>query len=433
MISASTVPNYTILGKVAQGAMGHIYRGRHATLEREVAIKFMDPGLVSDATCMERFLREARILASINHPNIVNVFDLGTTAEGQPYMVMEFVSGISLADRLRQGPIELPDVGRIVSQLLSALSTLHTAKIVHRDIKPSNVMLAEGRTPKLLDFGIARATSLASMTNMGKTIGTPNYMSPEQAQGKPVGPASDLYSLGVVLYELLMGIPPFRADNPLSVLMMHIESPIPTLPTSIPSRIRTVVARAMEKSPSRRYSSAEEMLQAVQQAFSEDVNHKTSPFGFKTKSGEVSAFRLPSVPKVSKGPFAAVLCFVSIGGWFVLDRTATLPSHTYSTIETIPIPNSPSSPEISYDKNLRADMPKTIPGKEGRRRAIYRAWTLSMREPELESAQIEVHPIPHKKVIGQRNYKKCRVCAQKEPLSANFCRICGSRRGKTLY
>lgn len=255
--------NYVLGEKIGSGGMGVVHKAHHQGLHRDVAVKFLHAHLADDAEAVERFLREARLIARMDHPNIVRVTDTGRWDDGRPYLVMELLGGESLAERLARGPLPEPEAVEVACQVLEALSVAHREGIVHRDIKPGNVRLCPGGVAKLLDFGIARASAGTALSGTGSMIGTPAYMSPEQAEGKTAGPSSDLYSVGILLYEMLTGDVPFKADTPLVVLRMHTDRPVPKLPDGVSKRTRRAVERALEKKPDRRPADAAAMIREL--------------------------------------------------------------------------------------------------------------------------------------------------------------------------
>jgi serine/threonine protein kinase len=260
--------NYQLGEKIGQGGMGLVYKAHDPGLDRDVAIKFMDEALANDAVCVERFLREARLLAKIDNPNVVRVLGAGKDERDRPYFVMELLQGISLSERIRNGPLPEAEAVEIACQTLGALSEAHSHGIIHRDIKASNILLCSGGRVKLIDFGIARDEVASSVTSTGKVIGTPSYMSPEQAMGEKASPQSDIYSLGIVMYEMLVGHVPFRSETPVAVLRMHTDHPPPALPGFLSPKLRSVVAWALEKRPERRFKTADAMLNELRSTVS---------------------------------------------------------------------------------------------------------------------------------------------------------------------
>lgn len=264
---------YRIDGFLKRGGMGAVYRGTHLMLNKPVAIKLIKPELVSSNEVVQRFLREARAAAHLSHPNIVTVHDLGQTSDGMLYIVMELVPGASLKEAIQaEGAWEPKRVVRLVKAIASALGVAHRNNVVHRDLKPQNIMVTRdsdgNEIPKLLDFGIAKTLEPTSpaLTSTGMVLGTPHYMSTEQAKGAPADRRSDLYALGVILYEMLVGSVPFDDTSIPQILIKHLTE-MPRPPSSvnpgIPMELEAIVLRLLEKDPDRRYQSAEELIEAL--------------------------------------------------------------------------------------------------------------------------------------------------------------------------
>src|SRR5438105_10231957 len=252
---------YKILRKLGTGGMADVYLAEDQELGRRVAIKILNDRHAADDSFVERFRREAKNAAGLSHPNIVSIYDRGE-AEGTYYIAMEFLDGRSLKELIvSRGSAPIRTTIEYARQILAAVGFAHRHGIVHRDIKPHNVLVGpEGRL-KVTDFGIARSGA-SQMTEVGSIIGTAQYLSPEQARGSPVDQTSDLYSVGVVLYELLTGQVPFTGDTPLQVAMKHLsEVPVPPseLRSELPENLDLVVLRALAKAPEARYQTAEEM------------------------------------------------------------------------------------------------------------------------------------------------------------------------------
>ena len=250
---------YELESLVEHGGMSSVYRGYDRMLERTVALKVLHPQLHDDPEYVERFRREARAVAQLSHPHIVTVIDRGVS-DGHQFIVFEFVQGENLKQMLeRSGPLPVRRAVELGIQIADALAFAHAHDIVHRDVKPQNVLLDTSGDVKVTDFGIARTLDVErGVTQTGTVLGTSNYLSPEQAEGAPVGPASDVYSLGVVLYELLTGDVPFRGDSLVVVAMKHVTEHPPSLleqRADVPPRLARAVERALEKKPELRFPS----------------------------------------------------------------------------------------------------------------------------------------------------------------------------------
>lgn len=260
------IGRYRIDARIGEGGMGVVYRGTQVTLDRAVAIKML-AAHAADAENRERFRREALTLARLDHPNIVRIHDV-EEEEGSSFIVMEFVGGGSLGDLLGSaGALPPSRAVSIVAPVLSALQAAHLAGVVHRDIKPDNILFTDSGQPKLTDFGIAHMRGGASRTRTGVMMGTPYYMSPEQALGRPVTPAADLYAVGVVLYEMLSGRVPFTGEDPVSVALQHVQGelvPLVDVRPDLPGPLCEIVHRAMARDPQRRFSSAASMQDALE-------------------------------------------------------------------------------------------------------------------------------------------------------------------------
>lgn len=259
---------YQIIRKIGDGGMAFVYQAKDKLLNRIVAVKVLRPEFVDDKDFLAKFKREAEAVANITHPNIVNVYDVGQE-EKVHYIVMEYVDGKNLKEIIKdEGVLDEYTALDITKQIAQALSAAHKKGVIHRDIKPHNILISnEGRQVKVADFGIAKAVSNSTITNIGSIIGSVHYFSPEQAKGQPVSNNADLYSLGIVLYEMLVGRVPFRGDSPISIALQHINEDIEFTPeekTKIPHSIRTLISKMTDKSPEDRYQSAEEVIEDIE-------------------------------------------------------------------------------------------------------------------------------------------------------------------------
>src|SRR5215218_2089960 len=254
---------YDVVRPLGSGGMGEVFLARDRVLGRDVALKVLRTQYAGDSEFAERFKREARSAASLSHPNIVQVYDRGETEDGSSYIAMEYVPGGTLKERIsKDGPLGAAEAATLGAKVAEALGAAHDRGMVHRDIKPQNVLLTDKGDAKVADFGIARAASSATISRTGSVMGTAGYMSPEQALGKPATSKSDLYSLGVVLYEALTGGLPYTADNPIAVSMKHVNQPVRSpreIDPTIPEGMNALVTRLMAKNPEDRYASADDL------------------------------------------------------------------------------------------------------------------------------------------------------------------------------
>ena len=248
------------------GGMAEVWRADDTKLGRPVAVKVILAAHASERSFVERFLREARVVASLEHPNILPVYDFGEE-DGDPFLVMPLLDGGTLRDRMVGRPVPLPQAATWIGQLAGALDAAHEAGVLHRDVKPANVLIGKGDRAFLADFGIAKMLETATgLTATGMVVGTPLYMAPEQAQGNPATPATDRYALAVIAYELLAGKPPFEGENPLSLMHQHVTSPAPALSSRVaglPAGLDAVFARALAKDPAERHPKCAALASAI--------------------------------------------------------------------------------------------------------------------------------------------------------------------------
>lgn len=272
---------YQVDSVLGEGGMAVVYKCFHKQMERIVVIKVMQGWLLSSKNSLERFEREYKITAKLNHPNIVSVYDVGFLNGNEPYIVMEYIKGEALADRIaRQGDLPLPTVANIAIQICRGLQEAHTQNIIHRDLKPDNILLQENSDRpdwvKIVDFGISHFAAGESkrLTKTGRMVGTPEYISPEQLRDQPIDARTDLYSLGIILYEMLAGTVPFTAETAEAVLMKHLLSDVPSLTEyrddiADDSPFGLIVHKLLQKNPSERYDTATEVRLDIEQALSQ--------------------------------------------------------------------------------------------------------------------------------------------------------------------
>jgi serine/threonine protein kinase/ligand-binding sensor domain-containing protein len=299
---------YQIVEQIGQGGMATVCKAYQPSMDRYVAIKILPSHFTEDKSFVGRFTQEARTLARLEHPHILPVHDYGEQ-EGITYLVMRYVEAGTLKDLIhREGPIDVREAARIVGQVGDALDYGHNQGVVHRDIKPSNVLIDQHGNTFLTDFGIAKLVAeTAHFTASGAVIGTPAYMSPEQGMGQPVDTRCDIYSLGVVLYELVTGGVPYQAETPLAVLLKHVNAPLPPprqIKPDLPPAVERVILKAMAKAPDDRYQTAKEMIAALDRAVAEATDTRTEPKVPVDKLDETVLKPRPSPPPPVAAPGA---------------------------------------------------------------------------------------------------------------------------------
>jgi serine/threonine-protein kinase len=258
--------HYRVVDKIGEGGMGVVYKAEDSKLGRTVALKFMPPDISNDARSKERFIREAQIIAALDHPNLCNIHAIEEAADGRLFIAMACYDGETLAKRIEQTTLESSNVVEIASAVADGMRTAHAKGIIHRDIKPSNIFLVEDGPVKVVDFGLAKWAATGDLTRSGVTLGTAPYMSPEQTRGEELDPRTDIWALGVVLYEMLTGRRPFDGDYEQAIVYaIQNEEPesVPELRPDVPPELGRVVSRALSKEPDDRYQSAEEILTAL--------------------------------------------------------------------------------------------------------------------------------------------------------------------------
>jgi eukaryotic-like serine/threonine-protein kinase len=296
------VAGYQILGMAGAGGMGVVYRALDIRLQRPVALKFLPADLNASEKDKERFLKEARTASSLDHANIGVIHGVEETADGRTFIVMAFYEGESLSQKIRSGPLRVPEAIDIAMQMARGLGEAHTRHIVHRDVKPSNVMLTGQGVAKIVDFGLARVVSSQSMTETGGMTGTVNYMSPEQALGNPVDQRTDMWALGVVFAEMLTGQNPFYRDSVPSVVMAILHEPPRTL-EGVPGQLQEIVYRALSKDPQQRYQNCAEILS--------DLERVKPEFALPTANMDASA----RTRSIKSGEFKKYLREASKSAW----------------------------------------------------------------------------------------------------------------------
>jgi len=310
-----TIGVYEIIGKLGAGGMGEVFKARDTRLGRFVALKFLSQNVGPDATERARFLQEARAASSLDHPNICTIYDIGQTDDGRTFIVMAYYEGETLRARMARGPMQVADVVRIGRQVAQGLARAHERGIVHRDVKPANIFLTTDGTAKVLDFGIARLLddTHTQMTRAGTTIGTVNYMAPEQARGEEVDRRADVWALGVILHEMLTGAPAFEAAHPMAVLnaiLSREPAPIGSTRTDVPALLTDVVQHALKRDRAERFADAGALDAALARVDGASITASTVQLPVR----EVSALRRPWMA-IPLGLALAML--VGTSGWLL--------------------------------------------------------------------------------------------------------------------
>jgi serine/threonine protein kinase len=321
-----TVSHYRILSKLGEGGMGVVYKAEDTRLDRHVAIKFLPPSLATQDAAKKRFIHEAKAASSLEHPNICAVYDIGETGDGQMFIAMPHYEGETLQERIARGRLEIGEVLDIVTQLASGLAKAHEQGIIHRDIKPGNIFITRDGHVKILDFGLAKLATETRLTKSGMTLGTIAYMSPEQASGGDVDARSDIFSLGVVFYELLTGSLPFKGDHEAAIIygiLHNVPEPLQTHRGDIPEGVQHVIDAALTKNVDGRYQTAQEFKDAVAELLLHTSSRGTAP----TRGA-------------SRSPFRRVVPWIVLGG-------AVLAFGLFVVRNALRSPTSDSSPSVS--------------------------------------------------------------------------------------
>ena len=254
-LAGTLVGHYTIVSKLGRGGQGVVYLAHDTTLDRPVALKFLPPWLADDECARERFAREALTAAAVPHRNICEIYAIETTEEGQPFIAMAYYKGVTLRRAMNDGVLSIVDAIDVAAQIAEGLSAAHAHGVVHRDVKPGNVMLTDLGV-KVIDFGLARFIDSSQITAAGSVLGTASYMSPEQIRCQPADSRSDVWSLGIILYEMLTGAPPFAGSHPDAICHAIKHDPIRPSTLGVPMALRSLVFRALSKNPARRPSAS---------------------------------------------------------------------------------------------------------------------------------------------------------------------------------
>ena len=350
MAIPTKIGRYEIKSELGRGGMATVYRAFDPSFEREVAIKVLPREMMHDPQFRSRFEREIKMVAALEHPSIVPVYDVGDD-DGQPYFVMRFMTGGSLSNWIAKGKIPLEDTARIVGKIAQGLSYAHKKGIIHRDLKPDNILFDDNDDPFISDFGIAKLTesTSGSLTGSG-VIGTPAYMSPEQARGEKIDSRSDVYSLGVIVYQMLSGQQPYNADTPMGVVVKHITEPVPEIlqvtPT-LPYDVDQIIRSSMAKDKTRRYETAIDLAKALNMAAFGNEGNFTSPTNTGLRSG---VYQTPTV-RSSRGrtglAVGGIVLVVAVVGFFLLRNQLFAPPPVVPTLTSVPTVIPSATPTVT--------------------------------------------------------------------------------------
>src|SRR6056297_1602775 len=319
-----TISNYEILEKLGEGGMGQVYKAFDTKLERNVAIKLMLPQVQSGESSKERFIQEAKSASALDHPNICTIYEIGETDDGSLFIAMAYYEGESLQEYLKREIPSYDEALDIAIQVAKGLECAHQSDIIHRDIKPANIMITESGIVKIVDFGLAKLAGVAHLTQTGSTLGTAAYMSPEQVKGGSVDHKSDVFSCGVVLYELFTGIQPFKSDYYHGMMYAVINEdppPVCELNPYLPVELEQIVQKAMQKKPENRFQDTNEMvhhLESLQSGSSVDLNR----VGSETPAVSDKKLTLINNSKAVVAGVAAIIMIALAGLFYWYSPTA---------------------------------------------------------------------------------------------------------------
>ncbi len=355
MIGTCLMGKYDIIDVIGHGGMGVVYKGRQVLMERTVAIKMLQSQHIADSQSVQRFLREGKASCRMNHPNIITVYDFGITPQsGQPFIVMDYLQGISLSDMIKQdGQVSVERSIKILTQATDALDHAHRAGVIHRDLKPSNIMLIEYEDEKdfvkIVDFGVAQLIGAGGeqqrLTQMGEVCGSPVYMSPEQCQGLELDVRSDIYSMGIVIFETLTGRLPLIGKTMVETMSKHISEMPPRFSEIrpdlyIPERLEAVIWKAMAKDPASRHQSMAELCRDLETAIPKPGKSQVLRTDFPTMPGSEPETKAKKISPVVLGIAAVFLLVLGVAGFFMMngkkDNAAVIP------VKTVPN-NSPQA------------------------------------------------------------------------------------------
>ncbi len=356
------IGRYIVKSELGRGGMATVYRAHDPSVDREVAIKVLPREMLHDPQFRSRFEREIKMVAALEHPSIVPIYDVGEE-DGQPYFVMRYMTGGSLSDGIENGKFSVQDTARIVEKIAKGLAYSHRKGIIHRDLKPDNILFDDNGDPFISDFGVAKLTEASGGLTGSGVIGTPAYMSPEQAQGNEIDSRSDVYGLGVIIYQMLSGQQPYSADTPMGVVVKHITEPVPeilNLIPSLPHEVDEVIKTAMAKDKANRYATTVDLAKALNMvAFGHEGNitfNTGTGFGTKVPGSATTQFGRGKTGLV----IAGIVLLVAVVGFFLLRNQLLVPDQPTLTV-TSPATEVPTLVEATVEATLASTVEAATP------------------------------------------------------------------------
>jgi serine/threonine protein kinase/tetratricopeptide (TPR) repeat protein len=378
---ALVAEKYRIIEELGRGGMGVVYKAEDTRLQRPVALKFLPHQWVSDPDARERFIQEARAASALDHPNVCSIYEIGETEDGRMYISMAYYEGESLREKIRRAPLCPEEAVDIALQVARGLGKAHGKGVVHRDIKPANILVTQDRVAKIVDFGLAKLAGQVKLTREGTTVGTVAYMSPEQAKGEAVDQRTDIWSLGVVLYEMLSGVMPFKGDYEQTLIHSILQDEPERLTKfrkALPAGLENIVFKALSKKPAGRYQTMEEML--------EDL--KAVADGLRPESG-ASLFlrgRILGIKKTHAYPALAVLVIAAVlGALFIFPKRG----QAMDSIAVMPLENLSGDPDQdSLAESIHDDLITNLAGLSGLKTVIARRTVMRFKGKDTPPQQI---------------------------------------------
>ncbi len=358
------VLQYKILEKSGGGGMGVVYKARDEKLDRIVALKFLPPHLLADEEAEKRFMTEAKSASSLDHPNICTIYDINKTDDGQLFIAMAFYEGETLKKKINRGPVDLDDAVNIALQIAAGLERAHKSGIVHRDVKPANIMITKFGEVKIVDFGLAKSKASAGVTKFGSTVGTAAYMSPEQTRGETIDQRTDIWALGIIIYEMITGASPFKGEYEQAIIYSILNDELPEI-EGVPEELNQIIRRSTAKDPADRYTAIGDMYA--------DLLVLKGDSGSRTSGSVISGSKIPFKPKVQKRVkntiwiTSAAVIVLLLAAWFYFSRgSSTVETDTArKMIVVLPFQNLGSPEDEYFADGITGEITSKLSGLSG--------------------------------------------------------------------